>query len=124
MSDDNAFVESLFRTAKYRPEFPARGFADLQAARDWAAQFVHWYNHAHLHSGIRYVSPAARHEGHDHQILAARHQVYERARQRHPSRWRRHTRNWQPIGAVTLNPERDAVVEGIQLHHEKQRLAA
>ena len=57
-------------------------------------------------------------------ILAVRHQVYERARQRHPSRWRRHTRNWQPIGAVTLNPERDAVVEGIQLHHEKQRLAA
>jgi putative transposase len=26
VSDDNAFVESLFRTAKYRPEFPARGF--------------------------------------------------------------------------------------------------
>ena len=124
VSDDNAFVESLFRTAKYRPEFPARGFVDLQAARDWAMQFVHWYNHGHLHSGIRYVSPAARHEGHDHQILAARHQVYERARQRHPSRWRRQTRNWQPIGAVTLNPERDAVVEGIRLNHEKQRLAA
>ncbi|PRD68387.1 hypothetical protein C6P61_11390 [Malikia spinosa] len=51
MSDDNAFIESLFRTAKYRPEFPMRGFADLQAARDWAAQFVHWYNnHGHLHS--------------------------------------------------------------------------
>ena len=124
VSDDNAFVESLFRTAKYRPEFPTRGFADLQAARDWAAQFVHWYNHAHLHSGIRYVSPAARHVGRDHQILAARHQVYERARQRHPSRWRRHTRNWQPIGAVMLNPERDAVVEAIQLNHDKQRLAA
>jgi transposase InsO family protein len=25
VSDDNAFVESLFRTAKYRPEFPASG---------------------------------------------------------------------------------------------------
>ncbi|MEX3582783.1 MAG: hypothetical protein VB137_09495 [Burkholderia sp.] len=24
-----AFVESLFRTAKYRPEFPVYGFADL-----------------------------------------------------------------------------------------------
>jgi hypothetical protein len=73
---------------------------------------------------IRYVSPAARHEGHDQAILAARHQVYERARQRHPSRWRRNTRNWQPICAVTLNPERDAVVEAIQLNHDKQRLAA
>ena len=29
VSDDNAFAESIFRTAKYRPEFPAKGFADL-----------------------------------------------------------------------------------------------
>jgi transposase InsO family protein len=58
VSDDNAFVESLFRTAKYRPEFPAGGFKDLHAAREWARQFVHWYNHEHKHSGIRYVSPA------------------------------------------------------------------
>jgi hypothetical protein len=35
VSDDNAFVESLFKTAKYRPEFPARGFADLEEARAW-----------------------------------------------------------------------------------------
>ncbi len=124
VSDDNAFVESLFRTAKYRPEFPVRGFGDLAQAREWAADFVHWYNHEHLHSGIRYVSPAARHEGRDRDILAARHQVYEQARQRHPARWRRHTRNWQPIGAVTLNPERDAVVQAAALHHDKQPLAA
>ena len=26
VSDDNAYAESLFRTAKYRPEFPAKGF--------------------------------------------------------------------------------------------------
>lgn len=83
-----------------------------------------WYNHEHLHSGIRYVSPAAQYERHDRVILAARHQVYERARQRHPSRWRRHTRNRQPVVAVTLNPERDAMVEGIQLNHDKQPLAA
>lgn len=29
VSDDNALVESLFRTAKYRPEYPGKGFADL-----------------------------------------------------------------------------------------------
>src|ERR1044072_1248660 len=52
VSDDNAFVEALFRTAKYRPQFPASGFADLQAARSWARQFGAWYNHAHRHSGI------------------------------------------------------------------------
>ncbi len=32
-SDDNAYAESLFRTAKYRPEFPAKGFASLDEAR-------------------------------------------------------------------------------------------
>ncbi len=26
VGDDNAFAESLFRTAKYRPELPAQGF--------------------------------------------------------------------------------------------------
>ena len=33
VSDDNAYAESLFRTAKYRPEFPAQGFADFDEAR-------------------------------------------------------------------------------------------
>jgi len=70
VSDDSAFAESLFRTAKYRPEFPDNGFASLPEARCWGASFAHWYNHDH-----------------------------------------RHTRNWKPIEAVTLNPERDSVVE-------------
>ncbi len=78
VSDDNAYAESLFRTAKYRPEFPAKGFADLDQARTWAAGFVHWYNVDHRHSGIRYVSPAQRHAGEDQAILAARHDLYLR----------------------------------------------
>jgi putative transposase len=63
VSDDNAFAEALFRTAKYRPEFPAKGFTDLDTARQWARRFVHWYNHEHRHSGIGYVIPAQRHAG-------------------------------------------------------------
>ena len=31
VSDDNAFVEALFKTAKYRPEFPAGGMASLDS---------------------------------------------------------------------------------------------
>lgn len=110
VSDDNAFVESLFRTAKYRPEFPERGFDDQDAARCWAAEFTRWYNVEHRHSGIRYVSPAQRHAGHDTAILAARSTVYEQARQRHPARWSRSTRDWSPITTVTLNPERDVAI--------------
>jgi len=44
VSDDNAYAEALFRTAKYRPDFPAAGFVDLAGARQWAADFAHWYN--------------------------------------------------------------------------------
>jgi putative transposase len=109
VSDDNAYAEALFRTAKYRPEFPSRGFADLAEARQWAADFVLWYNHHH-HSGIRYVTPAQRHAGGDGPILAARHALYQQAREANPRRWSGPTRNWTPIGAVTLNPERDSVL--------------
>jgi hypothetical protein len=110
VSDDNAYAEALFRTAKYRPEFPAKGFADLDAAREWAVRFVQWCNYEHRHSGIRYVTPAQRHAGQDQDLLAARHALYQQARQDNPNRWTRQTRNWTPVAAVTLNPERDSVV--------------
>jgi putative transposase len=124
VSDDNAYAESLFRTAKYRPEFPAKGFIDLHAARAWAATFVRWYNVEHRHSGIRYVSPAQRHAGDDHAILAARHALYIQARDRNPARWARSTRNWAPIGPVTLNPERDTAVTTATAHSQLQPIAA
>jgi transposase InsO family protein len=124
VSDDNAYAEALFRTAKYRPEFPSKGFADLEQARTWAAGFVRWYNHDHRHSGIRYVSPAQRHAGGDHAILAARHELYIRAREINPARWSGRTRNWSPIGAVTLNPERDSIVHTHSRASDIQPLAA
>ncbi len=124
VSDDNAYAESLFRTAKYRPEFPAKGFADLDGARAWAAGFVRWYNFEHRHSGIRYVSPAQRHAGEDHAILAARHDLYTRARELNPARWAGTTRNWSPIGAVTLNPERDSIIKTHSGYTDRQPLAA
>jgi len=55
VSDDNAFAEALFRTAKYRPEFPLKGFADLMAARQWAMQFVQW----HKRNPLCYLSTAS-----------------------------------------------------------------
>lgn len=125
VSDDNPFVESLFRTAKYRPEFPQGGFDDLQQARQWAADFVRWYNHEHRHSGIRYVTPAQRHAGADRQILLARHELYQQARERNPQRWSRNTRDWQPVEVVTLNPERDPVARaGTLSQADKQPRAA
>ena len=110
VSDDNAYAEALFRTAKYRPEYPAAGFADLEQARAWASRFVHWYNVEHRHSGIRYVTPAQRHAGDDGAVLSARHDLYRQARADNPARWSGNTRNWSPIDVVALNPERPAVI--------------
>jgi len=124
VSDDNAFVEALFRTAKYRPEFPIEGFGDLEAARYWAARFVRWYNVEHRHSELRYVSPAQRHDGLDQAILAARREVYEQAKALHRARWSGQTRHWTPCAAVTLNPERDHVVSNALKGTQTQQKAA
>jgi transposase InsO family protein len=109
VSNDNAYSEALFRTLKYRPEFPAQPFADRAAAARWVTQFVRWYNTQHLHSAIRFVTPDDRHAGRDVALLAARHALYTRAKRRTPMRWSGATRNWDPINAVRLNPERDDV---------------
>ncbi|MHC8400965.1 IS3 family transposase [Pseudomonas sp. MDT1-17] len=107
VSNDNPYSESLFRTLKYCPQWPQEGFASLDAARAWVRDFMRWYNNEHRHSRIRFVTPAERHRGLDHQILARRHELYQRARKKSPERWSGQTRNWEPIGAVMLNPDRE-----------------
>jgi putative transposase len=105
VSNDNPYSESLFGTLKYTPSYPSQPFDDLDAARQWIHGFVHWYNHEHRHSSIRFVTPAERHQGLDDKILAARKRVYEAAKQQRPERWSGDTRNWSPVGEVWLNPE-------------------
>ena len=85
---------------------------------------MRWYNVDHRHSGIRYVSPAQRHAGEDYAILAARHALYANARELNPARWSGKTRNWSPIGPVTLNPERDCIVKAQSADNDIQPLAA
>lgn len=104
VSDDNAHIESWFRTCKYAPGYPPGGFETITAARKWVMQFVTWYNGSHRHSGIAYVTPEQRHSGRSEALLAHRRAVYEAARQKHPLRWKRHTRLWQAPDQVWLNP--------------------
>ena len=104
VSDDNPYVESLFRTAKYCPKFPLKRFSSVDDARAWVAGFVAWYNDEHQHSGIGFVAPTDRHAGRDVAILAARRATYARARHRRPERWSRHARPWSRPSTVSLNP--------------------
>src|SRR5690606_24796241 len=96
------FSESLFRTLKYRPEYPERAFERLEDARAWVEQFVRWYNEEHRHSALKYVTPSQRHRGEDAELLARRHDVYQQARANCPQRWSGETRNWEPTGEVYL----------------------
>lgn len=106
VSNDNPYSESLFRTLKYRPEYPEKPFANLSDAREWVNGFVRWYNEAHQHSAIKFVTPDQRHTGQDAAILANRDQVYARAKATHPERWSGKTRDWSVRGEVLLNPDK------------------
>lgn len=108
VSNDNPFSESLFKTLKYRPIYPQRSFENLLAARQWVGAFASWYNDEHRHSAIGFVTPAQRHAGLDAGLLRQRIDVYEAAKKKHPERWSGTTRNWQPVGAVHLNPDQHA----------------
>ena len=114
VSNDNAYAESIFRTCKYRPGYPYKGFKDITEAREWVLQFAHWYNREHRHSGIKFVTPHERHEGLDQEILEARKAVYENAKKLNPRRWTGEIRNWDPVELVWLNPEKhDEKIETI-----------
>lgn len=106
VSNDNPYSESLFRTLKYRPEYPEQAFNDLSTARTWVEGFVQWYNTEHLHSAIKFVTPEQRHNGDDIKILEKRKQVYSDAKSKHPERWQGDIRNWEPVKVVQLNPEK------------------
>ena len=107
VSDDNPYSESLFRTVKYRPEYPSGPFESLTAARAWVTWFVSWYNDEHRHSQISFVTPEQRHSGEDIALLENRRSVYEMARARHPERWSGKTRNWKRVETVKLNPAKE-----------------
>lgn len=86
ISDDNPFSESLFKTLKYHPGYPAR-FDDCAAAQAYCAAFFAWYNAHHKHSGLTYLSPAQVHLGHAAEHRAARNTVLAAAFDRHPERF-------------------------------------
>ena len=99
VSNDNPFSEALFRTCKYRPDWPRKGFATKEDAQAWVKSFATWYNSEHLHSAIRFVTPAVRHAGHDRATLANRAILYANAQSQNPQRW-----SGKPETGILLDP--------------------
>jgi putative transposase len=86
-SNDNPYSESLFKTTKYAPDFPAC-FAGIDHARDVITPFFEHYNHHHRHTGIGLMTPAAVHHGHASRITAERALTLVAAFDRHPHRFK------------------------------------
>lgn len=86
VSNDNPFSEAQFRTFKYRPEFPDR-FGSLEHARRVGHELFTWYNEAHHHSGLTYLTPADVHYGRAATMLEVRHHTRLAAFDAHPERF-------------------------------------
>jgi putative transposase len=104
VSNDNPFSEAQFRTFKYRPEFPDR-FGSIQDARVTGHALFDWYNNAHHHSGLRYLTPADVHYGRAAAILDVRHRTRLAAYAAHPERFVQGPPSRETLpDAVWINP--------------------
>ena len=87
VSNDNPYSESQFKTLKYRPEFPER-FGAIVDARLFCQTFFRWYNSAHYHSGIGFQTPENVHYGRTEQIIKERQVVLNAAYEKYPKRFK------------------------------------
>ena len=87
VSDDNPYSEAQFKTLKYRPDFPER-FGSIEDARAHCQQFFPWYNDAHCHSGIGFMTPESVHYGRAQAMFQQRADVLNIAFLEHPNRFK------------------------------------
>jgi putative transposase len=104
VSNDNPYSESLFRTCKYRPNYPKEAFKSIEESRQWVMEFVEWYNNVHYHSSINFTTPNSRHTGEAVKVMENRKKVYLAAKDLHPERWSRDIRSMELPEFVALNP--------------------
>lgn len=104
VSNDNPYSESLFKTAKYTPTYPAF-FTSLGQARDWAERFVTWYNHEHYHCGLEGHTPANVHHGTWIAVHTRRAQTMAELHAQHPERFTKPPVIHTPLAQVAINHE-------------------
>lgn len=106
VSNDNPFIESLFKTLKYHVSYP-KSFPDLSAARTWFADFVDVYNNRHSHSGLHFMTPHAVRSGCYTQTIKNRNAIMQEAFSRNPQRWSQSVKQLPVDHVVYLNPMAD-----------------
>jgi len=86
VSNDNPHSESLYKTAKYQPDYPG-SFYGPPDARAWAGDFFDWYNTSHHHEGIALYTPETLFLGRIEEVAAIRQAALDAAFDRHPERF-------------------------------------
>jgi Transposase and inactivated derivatives len=86
VSNDNPYSESLFKTLKYRPEFPEL-FGSIEDARLFCVDFFEWYNTSHKHSGIAMLTPENVHYDNIEEIVSKRQIVMNEVYKKHSQRF-------------------------------------
>lgn len=86
VSDDNAFIESLFAILKGRASFPEY-FQDLDQARTYVDALLGWYNGVHMHGSLDYLTPDQMDQGMGPEVQAKRNEVLAEARALRPNRF-------------------------------------
>jgi putative transposase len=101
VSDDNAFIESLFATFKSRISYP-ESFGSLDEARNFCARFVSWYNTSHRHSALDSLTPDEVFNGQAEQIQTRRNEVLAQAHACHPDRFGSRRKSFKLPGPAKL----------------------
>lgn len=107
VSNDNPYSEALFKTLKYKAEYPKNGFIDIEEAKRWVTIFVEWYNYRHKHSGIKFITPDEKHRGMDVEILAKRKILYQAAAAKNPIRFINGIKNLDPVQEAKIKGYRE-----------------
>jgi len=102
-SNDNPFSESQFKTLKYCPTFPGR-FESILQAEQFCQTFFKWYNKAHYHSGIAWLTPESVHYREANKILESRHDVLLKAYLENPVRFNHRVPKRKKLHPVYINP--------------------
>ncbi len=103
ISNDNAYIESFFKTLKYMKSYP-KSFDTMDKAQWWVAEFINWYNEEHQHSSIGYVTPSQKHRGTATAIIDARNAVKRKAYEQNRHRWSGRCAVLPDPQVVVLNP--------------------
>lgn len=86
VSNDNPFVESAFKTAKYQPDYPGK-FASVEHARAYFAEYFDWYCEHHHHEGLALFTPVDVFYGRVESVAAIRQQALDAQYAARPERF-------------------------------------